>query len=522
MAAASPHGQPLLALTGIVKHFAGTRALDGANLSVARGTVHGLVGENGAGKSTLIKILAGMHRPDAGTILINGQEHAQLTPRQAEALGIHFIHQERLLPPNFTVGEALFLGRELCRGPWLNRRLMQQRAAQLLGEYFDIVLPPGSLIGDLSTAQQQVVQITRALLAQPSVLVFDEPTAALVKREVDLLFNIIGRLRTQGLAIIYISHYLQEIEALCDEVTVLRNGREVGTVMPKATPASEIARMMVNRDISEMYPKQRTAPGKAVLEVRQLGLRKRYRDVSLTLHRGEVVGLTGLVGSGAKELVRTLFGLEQADTGEIAVDGQVVRLRTPRDAVAQGLALVPEDRRGQGIAPALSVLENTTLASLARFTRLGFLSPRREQTAVAQLIDELSIKTPGAGALTRQLSGGNQQKVVLAKWLSRQSQVYILDEPTVGVDLGAKVEIYRLIGRLTALGAGVLLLSSDLQELIGLSDQILIMYRGRIVQNFGAGEADAASLLAHATGVHDPRLAFGREQHHEEYADVAT
>ena len=517
-----------LALDGIVKQFAGNRALDGATLHVARATVHGLVGENGAGKSTLIKVLAGIHRPDSGTITVDGHKHDQLTPRQAEALGVHFIHQDRLLPPNFTVGEALFLGHELRRGPWLDRRAMQSRATALLREYFDIELPPGALIAELSTAQQQIVQITRALLAKPTVLVFDEPTAALVKREVDHLTGIIGRLRSQGLSIVYISHYLQEIEALCDSVTILRNGRDVGTVSPKTTPASEIARMMVNRELSEMYPKQTVPLGDPVLEVRALSLEPAYQDISLAVRSGEVVGLTGLVGSGAKELVRSIFGLAQPETGEILIDGKRVRLRTPRDAVAHGLAMVPEDRRSQGVAPTLSVLENTTLASLGRFSQLGLLSGRRERSEVKRLISDLSITAPGAHAPVRELSGGNQQKVVLAKWLSRQSRVYILDEPTVGVDIGAKVEIYRLIGRLTAEGAGVLLLSSDLQELLGLSDRISVMYRGRIVRSFAAGEADSDTLLACATGAiaswpeDAPLHPAARQTEFKEYDDVAT
>jgi ribose transport system ATP-binding protein len=490
----------VLSLNGIVKQFAGTRALDGANLRVERGTVHGLVGENGAGKSTLIRILAGIHRPDSGTIVVDGSSHAYMTPLRANASGVHFIHQDRLLPPTFTVGEAIFLGREVCRGPWLDRRAMQARAAALLREYFDISLPAGALIGELSTAQQQVVQITRALLAKPSLLVFDEPTAALVKREVDQLLRIIDRLRTQGLSIVYISHYLQEIESLCDCVTVLRNGRDVGTVPAKTTPAVEIARMMVNRELSDMYPKQPVQPGEVVLEVRGLTLGDAYGDISLTVRRGEVVGLTGLVGSGAKELARSLFGLERPDSGELLLDGRRVALRSPRDAVARGLAMVPEDRRGQGVAPTLTVLENITLASLGRFVQWGFLSRRRERSTVAQLISELSIATSGSHARVQELSGGNQQKVVLAKWLSRQSRVYILDEPTVGVDIGAKVEIYRLIGRLAEQGAGVLLLSSDLQELLGLADRISVMYRGRIVRSFAAGEADSDTLLATATG----------------------
>ncbi|CAM2153877.1 Ribose import ATP-binding protein RbsA [Pararobbsia alpina] len=499
-----------IALDGIVKQFGANRALDGASLHVARGTIHGLVGENGAGKSTLIKVLAGMHRPDAGEVRIGGQVRRDLTPATVESLGVHFIHQDRLLSPSFTVGEALFLGRELRKGPLLDRAAMRRRAAEVIDGFFGLTLPPHALIGELSTAQQQVVQISRALLAKPSVLVFDEPTAALVRREVDQLLDIIRRLRAQGISIIYISHYLQEIEALCDAVTILRNGRDVGTVSPRTTSLSEIARTMVNRDVTEMYPKQVVPIGDTVLETRALTQARSYDAVSLKIHAGEVLGLTGLVGSGAKELVRTLFGLTRADAGEIVAGTEVLRLRSPRDAVAQGIALVPEDRRAQGIAPSLSVTENITLASLEAFSSLGFLSRRRERDAVSARIRELAIKTPGPHAPVRELSGGNQQKVALAKWLSRHSRVYILDEPTVGVDIGAKVEIYRLIGTLVAQGAGVLLLSSDLQELVGLSDRIAVMYRGRIVKTFAAGEADTDALLASATGA-DSHVRFDNE-----------
>ncbi|HTJ93964.1 MAG TPA: ATP-binding cassette domain-containing protein, partial [Pararobbsia sp.] len=301
-----------IALEGVVKQFGANRALDGATLRVAHGTIHGLVGENGAGKSTLIKVLAGIHRPDAGTIRIGGEQRTDLTPATVESMGVHFIHQDRLLSPSFTVGEALFLGRELRAGPWLNRAAMQRRAAEVIETFFGLTLPPRALIGELSTAQQQIVQISRALLAQPSVLVFDEPTAALVRREVDQLMTIIRRLRDQGLSIVYISHYLQEIEALCDEVTVMRNGRDVGTVAPATTSLSDIAQRMVNRDVTEMYPKQVVRIGETVLQTHGLTLARAYDNVSVSVRAGEVFGLTGLVGSGAKELVRTLFGLERA------------------------------------------------------------------------------------------------------------------------------------------------------------------------------------------------------------------
>jgi len=493
-----------LELQHIRKRFGATQALDDASLRVERGTIHGLVGENGAGKSTLIKILAGLHTADAGQVSIDGQVYTSLSPRQVEALGVHFIHQERLLPASFTVGEALFFGHERRRGPLLDRRGQQREADRLLAEYFDLQLPAGALVRELNSAQQQVLQITRALLRKPKILVFDEPSVALVKREVDQLLRIVRRLREQGLSILYISHYLQEIDALCDQVTVLRNGRDVAVVEPRSTSTAQIARLMVNREVAEMYPKVRVEPGPVLLQARALNLARTYRDIDLQVRQGEIVGLTGLVGSGAKELLKTLFGVIRADSGEILRDGRPVKWRSPGQAIAQGMALLPEERRTQGISPLLSVLENITLAGLKGFSRWGLLSRRRERLESRRLVDELVIKTAGVDAAVSQLSGGNQQKVALAKWLSRHSAVYLLDEPCVGVDIGAKVEIYRLIGKLVQEGAGVLVLSSDLPELLGIADRILVLHRGQIAGEFLAGEADADQLLGCATGALRP------------------
>jgi ribose transport system ATP-binding protein len=495
-------GDSVLAMHGIVKTFGGVRALDGANLEVEAGSIHGLVGRNGAGKSTLIKILAGIHRPDAGTIQVRGLTSHHLTPRQVEHLGIHFIHQDRLLVPTFTVGEALFLGNEPGIGPlpFLNRRRMAQKATEILRDYFDIRLPGRALISELTPAERQIVQISRALLRNPVVLVFDEPTAALVRQEVDRLFEIIRRLQAKGLTTIYISHYLSEIESLCDHVTVLRNGVDVGRISPKNTATSEIVSLMLNRDIDEMFPKRRVSIGEPVLKLTNVSAESGFNNISLSLHRGEILGLTGLLGSGAKELVQTLFGLVRLKGGTAEIEGKPVKISSPPSAVAKKLALVPEDRRAQGVALQMSVRENVTLASLQRFVRFGFLELGREKAAASELIEKLAIRTATQNSSVRNLSGGNQQKVVLAKWLSRESALYLLDEPTVGVDVGAKVEIYRLIGELALQGAGILLLSSDLMELLGMADRILVMYRGKLAGEFNAADATSADLLSCATG----------------------
>lgn len=489
-----------LELHDIVKRFGATLALDRASLRVRRGSVHGLVGENGAGKSTLIKVLAGIHGADSGAIRVAGQSLLRPTPRQVEALGVRFIHQERLLPGSFTVGEALFFGQEIRWGPWVNRRAQQRASTRLLEDYFGLQLPADALVRELGSAERQLLQIVRALLAKPKVLVFDEPSVSLVKREVDQLLRIVRRLRDDGLTILYISHYLQEIEALCDEVTVLRNGRDVAQVDPRQTSSREIARLMVNRDVGELYPKPQVAAGPVVLQAHGLSVAGAFGNMDLTLRAGEVVGLTGLVGSGAKELLQCLFGVRRPDSGSLSLDERPLQLKSPRDAVRAGIALVPEERRSHGVAPLLSVLENLTLSGLQRFSRAGLLQPAVEVAESTRLIASLAIKTPGPHAHVRALSGGNQQKVALGKWLSRQSRVYLLDEPSVGVDIAAKVEIYRLIGRLAEQGAAVLVLSADLPELVGLTDRIQVMYRGQLAGEFISSQVDPEGLLACATG----------------------
>ena len=502
---------PTLAMRGLVKTFGPTRALDDASLTVAPGTIHGLVGQNGAGKSTLIKVLAGLVVPDEGSVELDGRLVLPITPGRAEEFGIAFIHQDRLLVPTATVGEALFLGREGTGsrlGVW--RGALQRRADEALHRFFGVSLPRHALIRDLSTAQQQIVQITRALLFDPKVIVFDEPTAALAKREVESLFAAIGRLKARGLTTIYISHYLAEIERLCDTVTVMRNGRDVAHVNPRETSIGAITRLMVDRDVKDLFPRHKAERGAPVLSVAGLASPPHFKDVSFELRRGEVLGLTGLLGCGAKELVQALFGLTPA-RGTIIAGGKAVRLGSPTAAVRRGLALVPEDRRAQGVALDLGVRENITLASLKRVSSFGWLVRARERRRAAGLIDDLQIKTSGLEAPVRTLSGGNQQKVALAKWLARDQDVYILDEPTVGVDVAAKAEIYRLIAQLAERGAGVLMLSADLDELLGACDRVMVMYRGVVVSEHRAAETTAEQLLNAALTGTD----------HEEASDAA-
>lgn len=491
---------PAIEMRGINKAFGPVEALVDADLVIRSGEIHGLVGQNGAGKSTIIKVLAGIYRHDSGGIKIGGETVAAPTPAGVEALGVHFIHQDRLLSPTATVAEAIFLRHEPKVGPFVNHRRMKREARSLLKHYFDLDLSPSTLIRNLTTAQQKVVQITRALAQKAKVLVLDEPTAALVQREVESLFRVLRRLRDDDIAVVFISHYMQEIKEICDRVTVMRNGAVVGTLEAADVGVDDIIQMMIDRDVGDMYPSRRHAIGKPVLEVSDLTLAGAFEDINLTIKAGEIVGLTGLLGSGAKELLHCLFGLKRPDFGEIRIDGAVKNFRSPVNAVDADLAMIPEDRRAHGVAIGLSVAENISLASLKRYSRRGFVDVGAERDAVAGLINDLSIMTPGDSTLVRNLSGGNQQKVAVAKWLSCRSKVYLLDEPTVAVDVGAKVEIYGLLNRLASEGAAILFNSSDLEELAEMCDRVHVIYRGRRTHEFARGEIDSDRLLAAASG----------------------
>ncbi len=504
MTAPDPGAAEALAMHGLVKTFGATRALDGASLVVRRGSVHGLIGQNGAGKSTIVNILNGLVLPDAGTIAVDGIPVAAPSPRAIERLGVHIIHQEPLLVPGFTVAEALFLGDEPRRGPLVSWRTMRARAEEAIRTRFGLSVRGDQPVDDLGAAERQIVQITRSLLKQPRVLVFDEPTASLVRPEAARLFAIIRQLCREGCAIVYVSHYLEEVRDLCDVVTVLRNGCDVATVDPRQRTIADLASLMVDRDLGDMFPVRTARPGGApVLELQSFGRTDAFAGVSFSLCAGEILGLTGLVGSGAKELLNCLFGLDAADGGAMLLRGRPVRLRSPGDAVRHGIGLVPEDRRRQGVALDASVAENATLASLGRLVRRCLIDRNLQREAVGGLVVRLGIKAPGQNSPVRALSGGNQQKVALAKWLGAGASLFLLDEPTIAVDVAAKVEIYRLLAELVAEGAAVLLLSSDLPELRGLCDRILVMHRGRIVRELAGSEASAHELLSAASGAPD-------------------
>ncbi|MDR3496483.1 MAG: sugar ABC transporter ATP-binding protein [Ancalomicrobiaceae bacterium] len=492
----------ILQMSGITKIFPGVVALDNANLAVREGHIHGLVGENGAGKSTIIKVLAGVYGRDAGEVVIDGAAMAAMTPAHVHAAGIRFIHQELHLVPHFTVAESVFMGQELQGWFGIKSRAMAEAAETFLKETLNAEIRGTTLIRDLGVAQRKLVQIARALIDNKArIVVFDEPTAPLASREIDQLFEAIARLKARGISMVYVSHYLGEITSICDQVTVFRNGRDVGVIEaigPQDT--GRMINMMVGRDISDLYPAKAHAPAAALLRVEALGDHKHFDNIDLEIRRGEIVGVAGLIGSGREELVDTIYGLRQPAAGRMLIDGKPVRLASPAAAVKQGIVLVPRDRRQDGLVLGMTVADNVNLASLEDVSRAYLINRPAAAKRADALAAKLDIRPRNVDTVARLLSGGNQQKVVLARWLATGSRLFILDEPTVGVDIGAKVEIYRLIERLAGDGAAVIVSSSDPNELIGLCDRIVVMLRGSIVANVDTATTSLDALIALTTG----------------------
>lgn len=491
----------LLDMADIRKQFPGVVALDGVDLQVEAGEVHALLGENGAGKSTLIKILAGLYTPDCGEITFRGERLNGASPQKILSHGIGFIHQERMQIPYFTVGQMLFLGHEPHKKSGLIdwRRLYDEadRAlADTLGAHIDARTP----MQHLTVSEKQLVDITKILMTNPSLIVFDEPTGPLSEEEVERLFTVIRNLKSRDITVIYVSHRLDEIFRICDRATVLKDGKRVGTVDVKSSSPDQIVTMMVGRKLEEQFPKTSVAMGPVVIEAENLSRGNAVRGVSFSVRSGEILGIYGLVGAGRTETMRLVFGADHMDSGAIKVDGKAVVIKSPADAVHAGIALVPEDRRGQGILVDMSVKENATLASLNRVSAGGFLRQGAERAVVGDFVNRLSIKTPSPNQLVKYLSGGNQQKVVLAKWMANRARVFVFDQPTIGVDVGAKAEIYKLMGSLAAEGAAVILVSSEIPEITGLSDRVLVMYRGRVSAELSREEAVAEKLLFYAMG----------------------
>ncbi len=500
---------PVLEMRGIRKEFPGVVALDGVDLTLEAGAVHMLLGENGAGKSTLMKILSGAYRKDAGDIRVNGQLVEIRTPRDALALGIRVIYQELNLVPQLSVAENIFLGAAPARwGGVVDWRALFDRTSALLDD-LGMALDPRVVVSRLGLAQRQMVEIAKALstpafadasAGRPAaVLVMDEPTSSLTSREVAQLFALIERLAARGVAIVYITHRLDEVFRIGHRITVMRDGRIVSTKPIQDVTVPELVRMMANRDLTDHFPKVRTTRGDELLRLENVG-HGPLAGITFSLHAGEVIGIAGLLGAGRTELARVIAGADRCSQGRLFVRGQAVRFDDPADAIAHGIGLLPEDRKAQGLVPGLTVARNMALPHGRRLARLGVL-PRHCETALANPIaEELRVKATPTQAV-RLLSGGNQQKVVLGKWLAGDVRIFIFDEPTRGVDVGAKVEIYHLMNRLTARGAGILMISSELPELLGMSDRILVMHRGRLQAEIAAADATEERVLSAALGL---------------------
>ena len=496
----SPDPRPLrLHMQSIRKTFPGVVALDDVDLEVAPGEVHVLLGENGAGKSTLMKILSGSLGKDSGEIRVDGQAVEIQGPRHAQQLGMRTIYQELNLVPPLSAAANIFLGKEPGRWGVLDRRAAEKAAARLLAD-LGVSVDPTRPVRELGIAHQQMVEVAKALSEEGRILIMDEPTSALTASEIDQLFATIERLRARGTSIIYISHRLEEVARIGDRVTVMRDGRRVTTLPARETPIPELVRLMADREVGEHFPRRRHAPGDELLRVEHLTRGTHVRDVSFTLRRREILGVTGLLGAGRTELARTLVGAEPAQSGTVTLNGRAVVIRHPSDALAHGIGLVPEDRKTQGLVLGLSVERNVALPNTRRLSAWGVVRSSRESALAGRCVTDLRIKTPSLGQPARLLSGGNQQKIVLGKWLAASVDLLIVDEPTRGIDVPAKIEIYELMNTLTAEGKGILMISSELPEVLGMSDRVLVMRGGRIVAELESTRTTQAEVLSFALG----------------------
>ena len=493
--------EPAVRFEQITKRFLGVQALDGVTLEVAAGSCHALCGENGAGKSTLGKVLAGIHSPDSGKLFVRGREARFDSPRDAFAAGVGMVHQELAYCGNMSVAENLLLGNLPRRRGFVDRAALEQRAREMLAEIgadLDVRAP----MSELRIAQQQLVQIATVVGAGADIVIFDEPTSSLSQADAERLYELIERLKARGVTCIYVSHRMPEIYRLCDTISVLRDGRHVATRPAATLSESELVTLMIGRELGEYLPQsEERRAGKELLRVEHLSVPGKCRDVSFSLHEGEIVGLAGLVGAGRSELAQAIFGLEKVAGGQVFVDGRPTQIAGPKNAIALGIGLVPEDRKRQGLVLGESGLHNTTLPILGRLSRALFVRRREEETLASKFFSTLRVRTPSLAAPVAGLSGGNQQKVVLARWLAANSRILILDEPTRGVDVGAKAEIHSLIRDLAARGNAVLLISSELPEVIAISHRVLVMRQGALVTEVPHAQATQELLLRLMAGV---------------------
>lgn len=491
--------EPLLVVKDVSKRFPGVLALDGVSFDLYPGEAHVLLGENGAGKSTLVKIISGVFAPDSGELAVNGTRVQDFSPQRAQALGVATIYQELTLVPDMTVMQNIFLGREPGVGAGMTAMIdfrdMQRQTEEILGR-LGVHIDPHAMVRRLSIGHRQMVEIAKAVSMNARIIIMDEPTSSLSKQEVDELFNLIHQLKSQGVGIIYISHRLDEIFRIGDRCTVFRDGKWIATRRVGQVAIDELITLMVGRQLQDMFPKEAVEPGEEVLRVEGLCVPGKLRDISFSLRRGEILGMAGLIGAGRSELARAIFGAENVGSGRVFLYGREVNISSPRSAIKHRIGLIPEERRQQGLITMMSVRQNIVIAALDSLTRAGLLTFSMMDRLAKKYVEMLRIKTPSLYVSVSGLSGGNQQKVVIARWLCSQSDILIFDEPTRGIDVGAKVEIYQLMNHLVREGKAIIMVSSELPEILGMSDRVLVMRQGRITGEFARREATQEKIMA--------------------------
>jgi len=500
----------ILSLKGITKEFPGVKALDDVTINIERGTIHGLVGENGAGKSTLIKVLAGIYRPDAGEIVLEGQTRKFASPIEARAAGISVVHQEIKLAEPLSVAENMFLGNVMMKGRLVDWKGMRQRAREIVDD-LGMDIDVNAQVSSLTVAKKQIVEIMHAINNNSKILVMDEPSAVLTNRELDVMFRIVRQLREKGITIIYISHRLDEVFDLCDNVSVLRDGRHINTLPIEQLDRTQLINMMVGREMGQEYPKEPGNIGSTILEVKHLN-RGILKDISFEVKAGEVFGISGLVGAGRTELARAILGIDKPESGEVFVRGRKVHYRSFSDAIKDGLGLIPEDRKLQGLVQIMTVERNTTLVNLPRIAPKGVIHKDLESKLSQEYAKKLRVMTPSMDTEVQYLSGGNQQKVVVAKWLMTSPSVLIVDEPTRGIDVGSKAEIYSLLTELAKQGVAIIVVSSEIEEILGTCDRVITICEGKMTADYPVEGLEPETVLAAALGHADIKFEGGADK----------
>lgn len=493
--------QPVVQMQGISKAFSGNQVLENVDFEILPGEVHALMGENGAGKSTLMKILTGIYERDAGSVFIKGSEVHFKNPKEAEQAGIAVIHQELNIIPHLTVTENMFLGKELTVGKLgiIKHKEMKRKTKEYLNR-LGIDIDPEIEAGRLSVGQQQMIEIARAVAANTEVLIMDEPTAALTDREIEALFKVITSLKKQGVGIVYISHRMEEIFEICDRISVLRDGQFIGVKAISETNFDEIVSMMVGREIGERYPERHTEIGPERVRIENFTSHGHFKNINFSVKQGEILGVAGLMGAGRTEIMEAIFGYRAKQSGKVFVDGEEVKIKSPFDAIKNGIGFITEDRKSEGLVLGLTVRENFSLTNFNKISKNSIISAKQENSFVDEMIEKLHVKTSGREQTVKSLSGGNQQKVVIGKWLGIEPKILILDEPTRGVDVGAKKEIYQLMNELTSAGVAIIMVSSELPEILGMSDRILVIHEGKVAATLDREGASQEKIMQAATG----------------------